>query len=429
MQFPLGDLTSANARDHDTRFYRAVAAITHLTPRAAKRRITMASGNMLLRNLFRKEWPPVDDIGDLTVARATDLKLEEAIAMATQRSVGDVVESLGAARGNTLVKTVFGPEWPTHPRYTDKEDDEDDEDDEGNEGDEDGEDNEGEDDEEESTVNPWVTKVLGNIEAAARRIERSRPKRVLRDRYELIAELGEGGFGTAFAARDQWVPDTLFVIKLARDVTGAVESLRREYSHLWSLQHPNIVPIQWLDQDTDTGDFFLVIRYGGLSVESIIESYGRFDLEFAISVLSDAALGLHHAHVCGVIHHDVSPGNILIDEKGVARVTDFGVSAMGRYATIATSKRTIIGTGLGFKQSYAAPEMHKGTAVTRKADQYSLALSFCAMLEGKGLSPRYQPRGFGRLSSRQNRALRQALSESADDRFPTIVDFAEALAK
>jgi serine/threonine-protein kinase len=251
----------------------------------------------------------------------------------------------------------------------------------------------------------------------------------LRDRYELIAELGEGGFGTAFAARDQWVPDTLFVIKLARDVTGAVESLRREYSHLWSLQHPNIVPIQWLDQDTDTGDFFLVIRYGGLSVESIIESYGRFDLEFAISVLSDAALGLHHAHVCGVIHHDVSPGNILIDEKGVARVTDFGVSAMGRYATIATSKRTIIGTGLGFKQSYAAPEMHKGTAVTRKADQYSLALSFCAMLEGKGLSPRYQPRGFGRLSSRQNRALRQALSESADDRFPTIVDFAEALAK
>jgi hypothetical protein len=68
VELPVGDMTAAFARDRDFDFYRAVAAIAQVGPRIAKRWIHEAAGNTLLRNLFRGTWPPVDDIGDLTVS-------------------------------------------------------------------------------------------------------------------------------------------------------------------------------------------------------------------------------------------------------------------------------------------------------------------------------------------------------------------------
>ena len=85
------------------------------------------------------------------------------------------------------------------------------------------------------------------------------------------------------------------------------------------------------------------------------------------------------------------------------------------------------GTSIGNHPCYAAPEMMTDEPVRGRADQYSLALVACTLLEGKVFSKPYRPRDFQRLSSRQNAALRRALSRNADDRFPSCQAFTNAL--
>ena len=493
-------MTAAVARGRDFDFYRAVGAIAHVGPRIAKRWIHEAAGNTLLRNLFRDTWPPVDDVGDLTVAAAIQLELVDAVAIATSTSSKKAAAAMEGARGNTLVKNLFGSAWPTHPHHGEEAGDDDEEDEEDDdvveEEGEEGEEEEVELDEDEigrltvaqarddwaeaiaditglplskvervlaetngrtlvcnafADVWPeiadgidseppsepeteedgegWVKEVLAAIATRGRNHERSRPFAVLRDRFELLAKLGQGGFGTAYAARDRLVANGLIVVKTAPDHSQGYDALFREVIHNHDLQHRNICKLLQLDEDPTTGSLFLTMQYAGVSAEWILEKHGVFPTDFALKVVRGAAQGLHHAHENAIVHRDVSPGNILVDDRARVRVTDFGVSALGHMATVAASHRTVVVTDdFGYNPSYAAPEVRRGGLVRRAADQYSLARCLCAMLEGESLDEHYGLRRFERLSTGQNDAIKRALSKDAGDRFPTILDFAEAVA-
>lgn len=495
--FPVGDMTAAFARDRDSDFYRAVAAIAHVGPRVGKRRIHEAAGNTLLRNLFRDTWPPVNDVGDLTVAAALELDLVDAIAVATYASPEETAATLAGVRGNTLVRNVFGTVWPTHPQHG--EEDKPTIEDVGaltvrqackgwlediaeitglssaevrrvlleangrtrvsnafaghwpKAGSEGGRDSTGSGRGSDSISSRggsgsagspepplggpveepdgWEEEVLRSIGARGVKHGRCKAFRVLRDRFELLAKLGQGGFGTAYAARDRMVPNGLIVVKTAPDHSRGYEALVREVMHQQNLQHPNVCRILQIDKDPSTDVPFLTMQYAGVSVEWILEEHGVFPTHFALKVVRGAAQGLHHAHENEIVHRDVSPGNILVDDRGRVRVTDFGVSALGRMTTVATSHRTVVATGnYGYNPSYAAPEVRRGGAVRRAADQYSLARCLCAMLEGESLDEHYGLRRFERLSTRQNDAIKRALSKDAGDRFPSILEFAEAVA-
>jgi serine/threonine-protein kinase len=127
----------------------------------------------------------------------------------------------------------------------------------------------------------------------------------------------------------------------------------------------------------------------------------------------------------------VKPGNILVEESGrtwEVRVGDFGIALRGAGAKNTKGKYTIIATHpVGYSASYAAPEQRANRPARKASDQYSLALVFCSMLEGRVFSSRFEPRRFARLTKPQNDALLRALAESPDARFDSCREFVSAL--
>jgi hypothetical protein len=415
----LARITTAAAQQMD--IIEEIAAVTDLNPRQVRGRMNRVHGKTLVGTLFSAEWSniadgdltagddddeeeddgdeeeddDVDDLEQLTVADARRHRLAGAIADRTGVGVRSVRARLAQAHGNALVSTVFAEEW--------------------NGGDE-------EDEEEDEDEQDGVT--------GRRPVGRSRPggiqrNQVVNERYRLLKKLGEGGFGEAFEARDEQFPERgVVVLKFA-----AFDTLANEFKMATKLRHDNICQYFDIGFDGKRNRRFLVIEHGGRSLERLIRDDGALDKRDAIAIVRQAAAALDYAHSKGVIHHDVSPGNILIDEHGHVRVTDFGISVAATMRTVAGGNRTMVAqTMLGRHPCYAAPEMTSGAPVGRRADQYSLALVLCSLLEGEVSKKPYKMRDFQRLSAKQNAGVRRALSARADDRFPSCVAFLDAIA-
>lgn len=256
----------------------------------------------------------------------------------------------------------------------------------------------------------------------------SNKTQILDGRYELGRLLGEGGFGRVFEARRVDPPHERVVVKLA--IPDKPESLRNEIGNAYGLTHQNICSYKDRGRDPTLGTY-LVLQHGGLSLERVIERDGALDVVRAVDVVRQAAAGLDYAHKNGVIHQDVKPGNILVgeaEEEWEVRVTDFGISLKGTSAKNTVGKHTVVATHpIGYTPAYAAPEQRDGAKARKASDQYSLALVFCSMLEGRVFTRPYEPRRFGRLAARQNEALLKALSSDPDDRFESCSGFARAL--
>jgi len=202
----------------------------------------------------------------------------------------------------------------------------------------------------------------------------------LRGQYEILREVGRGGMGIVFLARDLKL-ERLIAIKTLPPTLAADEVIRarflREARTAAALNHPNIVPIHRAD-DIDGTVFFVMGFVDGPSMAQLIRESGPLSPRTAVSMLYDTADALGYAHGAGVIHRDVKAENILIDRAtSRALVTDFGIARVAEAAPL-TATGTVLGT-----VHYMSPEQVAGDAVDPRSDIYSLGVVAFYALAGR----------------------------------------------
>jgi serine/threonine-protein kinase len=189
-------------------------------------------------------------------------------------------------------------------------------------------------------------------------------------KYQILSNLGSGGFGTVFLARDQWI-DKKVAIKVPHRQTGDADELLQEPRLLAALDHPNIVSI--LTAERVDGVFFIVMEYvKGESLEAILDREKSLDVPRALSYAVQVLKGVEHAHQAQILHRDLRPANVLVSESGLVKVADFGTSRLleKSHAT------TVIGS-----PPFMAPEQFQGRAVLA-SDIYSVGVILYQMLTG-----------------------------------------------
>jgi serine/threonine-protein kinase len=194
---------------------------------------------------------------------------------------------------------------------------------------------------------------------------------VLSKQYTLERELGRGGMGVVFLARDLRL-DRLVAIKALplhlADDERVRERFLREARTAARLSHPNIVPIHRADE-IDGRVFFVMGYVDGESLAQRVTDRGALPAEEVVALLRDVAAALHEAHRLGIVHRDVKAENILFDQRtGRAMVTDFGIARVAEAAPL-----TATGLLLGTVQ-YMSPEHVVGEAVDARSDVYSLGV-------------------------------------------------------
>ncbi len=201
----------------------------------------------------------------------------------------------------------------------------------------------------------------------------------LNGRYEIIDKIGGGGMAEVFHGydtvlhrdvgikilRDQFIQDKQFVARFRQEACNAA-----------CLSHPNIVNIY--DSGNENDIYYIVMEYVvGRSLKEVIEENGALDYKTAVRYAIGIASALKQAHDHSIVHCDVKSQNILIDTKGVPKITDFGIArAFGQPSN--ASDKNVIGSVY-----YLSPEQAAGQPVTPQSDLYSLGVVLFEMLTGK----------------------------------------------
>jgi tRNA A-37 threonylcarbamoyl transferase component Bud32 len=187
--------------------------------------------------------------------------------------------------------------------------------------------------------------------------------------------------GTVYLARDR-VIDRQVVLKTLRDpaVNGeeSAQRLIEEARSAGRINHPNVVTVYDVISDEKTGRYYLALEYvEGKTLSQILAQEKRLSVDHAAALVLQVAAGLQHLHDAGLIHRDIKPSNILVDVKGVAKITDFGI-ARAAGASQLELDGTVFGT-----PPYMAPEQLLGLDLDARADVYSLGSVFYEMVSGR----------------------------------------------
>jgi eukaryotic-like serine/threonine-protein kinase len=199
-------------------------------------------------------------------------------------------------------------------------------------------------------------------------------------RYEIEELVGTGGMSSVYRARDS-VLERRVALKILHEHFSAdpeyVERFRREARAIARLNHPNIVTV------IDRGEFgkrqFIVFEHiPGENLKEVVEREGQLPVAQALALTHQIARGLAFAHQHGVVHRDVKPQNVLVDESGTAKVTDFGIARSLDPGEELTQTGTLLGTS-----DYIAPEQASGEPIDARSDQYSLGVLLYELLTGE----------------------------------------------
>src|SRR5665213_118591 len=196
-------------------------------------------------------------------------------------------------------------------------------------------------------------------------------------RYEVVGELGRGGWGVVYRAIDPSLGRTV-AIKTIQANNGAKEireRFHREARTAGMLSHPNIVTVY---EFSDTGDvMFIAMEY--VDGETLAQKMrdGALPLDFTLAVTRAASEALDFAHAHHIVHRDVKPGNFMISKDGHLKMADFGIAKILDAEVGLTSTGMVIGTA-----QYMSPEQIAAKEVTGRSDQFSLAVIVYEMLTG-----------------------------------------------
>jgi serine/threonine-protein kinase len=204
----------------------------------------------------------------------------------------------------------------------------------------------------------------------------------------LAHQIGAGGMGSVFLARDPALRRSVAVKVLAPELAASEQSrarFEREAQAVAGLSHPNIVPVFGVGEMADGTPYFVMQHVSGRSMAARLEQEGPLGVAEARRIIGEVAAALAAAHAKGIIHRDIKPANILYDEEsGRALVSDFGIAAVApsgerKDATKLTQTGMIVGT-----PQYMSPEQLLSEPVTEKTDVYALGLLGYELLTGRG---------------------------------------------
>ncbi len=203
------------------------------------------------------------------------------------------------------------------------------------------------------------------------------PETVIDGRYRVISRLGSGGMADVYLAEDQLLGREVAVKVLHHHFAEDqefVERFRREASSAAALSHPNIVGI--FDRGEWNGTYYIAMEYvAGRPLKDLVREQGALEPAAAIDIVLQILQAARVAHKRGVIHRDLKPHNVILDEEGRARVTDFGIARAG------ASDMTLTGSIMGTAQ-YLSPEQAQGYSVTEASDLYSVGVILYELLTG-----------------------------------------------
>jgi predicted Ser/Thr protein kinase len=257
--------------------------------------------------------------------------------------------------------------------------------------------------------------------------------------YQILEPLGRGGMASVYRAYepglDRYVALKILPGEFLHD-EGFAERFRREAKVIARLEHPNIIPIYNFGIEEKSRTPWMAMRVISGGALSSVMKKSRLSPDRVVTILGGAAQALDYAHGKGVIHRDVKPQNILLDEAERVYLADFGIAKMVEGSPGLTQTGMISGT-----PQYMAPEQAMAAQVDHRADIYALGIVAYEMLTGRvpfaadtpvGVLMKHVQEPIPIPSAREVpeplvRALLKALAKKPDDRWPTAGAFIKAL--
>ena len=202
--------------------------------------------------------------------------------------------------------------------------------------------------------------------------------KIICNRYKILDHLGTGGMATVWLGYDTILDRQVAIktFKIDANDEDAVKRFNREAKAVTSLSHPNIVSIY--DVENEGEFYYLILEYvEGMTLKDYMIKNPRIPIETIVHIAKQIAAGLSHAHQNGIIHRDIKPQNILMNENLTCKITDFGIARAYGDTTL-TQTNQMLGTVY-----YLSPEQAHGNVATAQSDIYSLGILIFEMITGQ----------------------------------------------
>ncbi|AVK99820.1 Stk1 family PASTA domain-containing Ser/Thr kinase [Pediococcus inopinatus] len=205
------------------------------------------------------------------------------------------------------------------------------------------------------------------------------PNQTLNGRYRVISSLGEGGMADVYLSHDLILNRDVAVKLIRFDLQNdgkTIQRFQREALATTEIVHPNIVSVY--DVGEDNGMHYLVMEYvDGTDLKQYIKDHFPIPYQKVIDIMEQILSGVAAAHAHDIIHRDLKPQNVLMDKKGNAKISDFGVALAQEEQTL-TQTNAVVGS-----VHYLSPEQARGHLATKRSDIYSLGIILYEMLTGR----------------------------------------------